>query len=188
MSAMGEFPQEDPIIFESSGVSFALMGPVGSHRGILARSAHHNLNLAGLDNPVVAAHAFNQRNSLNIFSTRLEPHAIHVSGHNAQLYADGERTAHLTFAWEGIASRSDHRKIEEVLHMTAPDLASALSSRSDRALEWQLSGILLLCEQITLRNARSRRFRLYFLAGALAVYALIGALLIYEKNFVGISY
>lgn len=174
---------DNPLVLEQAGLSFALMGPMGSHRGILARSDHDNLNLAGFDNPLIANTYVKDSTSGKFLSTVAQPYAVHTDASVAQIILDDWRTTHLTFAWEGLATKDDVQKIQHLFREMAPDLFTAIKAGSHRSLEWQLSGMILLCERITERNRRRRKYNLALIQFMAILYVMAFAYMGFSHFF-----
>lgn len=165
-----------PLVLEKSAVSFVLMGPVGDHRGVLARSNHDNVNLVGLDNPMVREFTTNRYNGFFsvVFGRQRDIHVVHTKP-MAKIYSftSDPRNTYLSFAWEGSAIGSDRDRIKEIFSSMAPDLLAALATGSKSSIEWQLAGLLLVCEKTTeIRLAKVKGVR-WFVGGLAMVYLLL---------------
>lgn len=131
------------------------MGPGRVHRRVLARSAHENLDLIGLDSR--SSFVFSRSISTKIrrmFGFNRDLDALVVRTKSAFIEADDVKDArktHLTFAWRGLASISDLERLEVLFDETAGDMVSAMQSRSVSGLEWQLSQLIHNCRFATER-------------------------------------
>ena len=144
-----------PLVLEKSAVSFVLMGPLGDHRGVLARSNHDNVNLVGLDNPIV--YEFATRRSKGLFSIwfgrERDAFVVHTKPITTiNTISFDRRNTYLSFAWQGSATKLDRQRIEQIFSSMAPDLAAAIATGSTSSVEWQLAGLLFACEATTERR------------------------------------
>jgi hypothetical protein len=185
-----------PIIVRNSPVSFVITGARGTHREVLVRSAHDNLDLVGLDGQHDVALPNRPRGVFSQFvipgEADLGPLIIRSDTSFPVAPVTEEpngvfdrRVSYLTFAWKGMATEEDITRLATEFSYAATDIREAIERRAEGTLEWLLSRLVLICDtstrRITLRT--KARQRIFLLSGGFYVALIALAILTYFARY-----
>lgn len=158
-----------PINIENSPIEFALMGPLGRHRGVLVKSKNASLDLIGYDNPHVDLFlgrnpygSVSRGSILYLWRTALQRPTVYVArSHGATLNNANTRKTYYNFAWRGMCDERDFQKFQSAFEESVPDLNEALEGNDLSQVEWTISGLVTACSMMQKRaESKTKNFRI----------------------------
>jgi hypothetical protein len=161
-----------------AALPFVIVGPGGAHRRVLVRSVTATLDLSGLDG--LPDEAILHRNSglgwiqLNFGDRAVTQRNIVRSDETISTGPEDGRNTHYSFAWKGLSTSNDRRKIEGYFREVSKDLEMALKVEARADIEMVLAPLILMCEDISERRIRLRTTSKNLGVITIILYVLLG--------------